>query len=334
MAEATIQELINAVGRFDSLRVMVLGDVMLDVYDFCGTADSKPIDSEMPGKRAYTAHESIKVLGGAGNVAANIAALGAQTILVGVTGDDGHHFTLQKVAERHGIDHRLLRDHGRQTTVKTRIYVDDEYLFRRDDETRSKVSKELALSIQTASFEELDTCDAVVLSDYDKGFFTETVARRIIDTCAQRSLPVVVDFKPPNAALFRGATVIAPNEGEADALQKGFRGATDLAKRMERLHQYLGCTCTVVTLGARGMCGFDGETFFHVPGHRVKVVDAVGCGDTVRVTVALGLAAGLSLRDSCALANYAAATIIQKRATATITPDEVVAFMRRSGVGG
>ncbi|MBD3239509.1 MAG: hypothetical protein GF331_02915 [Chitinivibrionales bacterium] len=330
MAASNTQELIDAVGRFGSLRVMVLGDVMLDVYDFCSTADSKPIDSEMRGKRAYTAHESIRVLGGAGNVAANLAALGVQTTLVGVTGDDGYHFMLQKVAEDHGIDNRLLRDHGRQTTVKTRIYVDDEYLLRRDDETREKVSKELALSIQAASLEALGNCDAVVLSDYNKGFFTDAIARSVIDACAQRSIPVVVDFKPPNAGLFRGATVIAPNEGEADTLQGGFRGAPEPAKHMQRLHELLGCTSTMVTVGGRGIYGFDSGGFFHVNGWRVKVVDAVGCGDTVRATVALGLATGLSLRQSCVLANCAAATIIQKRATATISPDEVVAFMRQS----
>lgn len=329
MAEPNIRELVDAVGRFSALRVMVLGDVMLDIYDFCSTADSKPIDSEMRGKRAYTAHESIKVLGGAGNVAANLASLGVRTTLVGITGDDGHHFTLEKLAEQHGIDHRLLRDHARQTTVKTRIYVDDEYLLRRDDETRDKVSEGLALSIQAASLEGLAGCDAVVLSDYDKGFFAEPVARCIVDSCTRRSVPVIVDFKPPNAALFRGATVIAPNEGEADTLQNGFHNAADLAPCMQRLHEHLGCASTVVTLGARGMCGFEELGFFHVPGLRVKVVDAVGCGDTVRATIALGLASGLSLRQSCTLANFAAATIIQKRATATISPDEVIAFMRQ-----
>lgn len=327
MSSVDIGRLVQAVRAFGDRRVLVLGDVMLDVYDFCSTSNSKPIDSEMEGKRAFTAHESIRVLGGAGNVAANLSALGVHTTLIGVTGDDGHHFTLQKIAEKQGVDHCLIRDHGRPTTVKTRIYVDDEFLLRRDDEVRDEVSRELELTIMTEFLKDVDNADAVILSDYDKGFFTQTLGQQLVSGCRDHKTPVVVDFKPPNAAYFRGATLIAPNEGEADTLQPGFRGARDRLAAVQALHNTLGCDATAVTLGDDGLCGTDGTTPFHVRGHRVQEVDAVGCGDTVRAVIALGIASGLTLQDSVWLANCAAAAIIQKRATATLEPDEIIAFM-------
>ena len=319
------ERLIEAVRQFGAKRVLVLGDVMLDVYDFCSTADSKAIESEMPGKRAYRAHKSIQVLGGAGNVAANLAALDARTSLIGVTGDDGHHVTLQRIAQRHGIAHCLIRDHTRPTTVKTRLYVDDTYLLRRDDEVADEVNRDVVRTIQVEFLEQLPECDAVVLSDYDKGFFTRTGARQIVDACIEQDVPVVVDFKPPNASYFANASLIAPNEAEADILQPGFAGSADLEEKMGRLHEQLGCRHTAVTLGERGLCGTNGETFFHVGGRRVAVVDSVGCGDTVRAALALGMVSGLSVEDSAVLANFAASTIIRKRATATLSADEVIA---------
>src|SRR5690348_172470 len=108
---------LEAVGKFSSLKVLVLGDVMLDIYDFCYTEQSKPIPSEKPGKRAYKAQQSLKTMGGAGNVAANLAALGVQTSLIAVTGNDGHYFTLQELADELHISHCLIRDRDRPTTT-------------------------------------------------------------------------------------------------------------------------------------------------------------------------------------------------------------------------
>ncbi|MBD3317690.1 MAG: hypothetical protein GF344_18035 [Chitinivibrionales bacterium] len=321
---------VEVVRRFGELKIVVVGDVMLDIYDFCFERDSKPIDYEMEGKRAYRANESIRVLGGAGNVAANLASLGVRTALLSVSGDDGHHITLRKIADSHRIAHCLIRDHSRPTTVKVRIYVDDTYLLRRDDEETREISQELASTLLAEARGLIEDADAVILSDYDKGLFTNDFAQNIIAACRERALPVIVDFKPRNADYFRGATVIAPNEGEAEALLPGFRGGTELKAKMEALHERLRCRSTVVTLGERGLCGYDGAIYFQVPANPVRVVSPVGCGDTVRAVLALGAVAGLSLQEACELANDAAATIIQKRATATLTVEEVIEFIKTS----
>lgn len=322
-----MNSLIQTVRNFDQLRVLVAGDVMLDVYDFCHTRDSKPIDSEKPGKRAYKAEESIRVLGGAGNVATNLAALGVGTSLVGITGDDGHHFTMRQIAKESGISHHFVSDPSRPTTIKIRLYVDDEYLLRRDDEAVHEAEGGVSEAAFAAFREQLDSTDAVIMSDYDKGFFSRKLAQDMIDVCNERKIPVIVDFKPFNASYFRGASIISPNAVEAEALQSGFLADGLLEGNVKQLHATLGCRNLVVTLGEKGMCGFDGSAFFQVPANKVEEVDAVGCGDTVRAVLALGYASRLSLRDAASLANDAAAVIVQKRATATINRDEVIAFI-------
>jgi rfaE bifunctional protein kinase chain/domain len=321
------ETMLTAIRQFSRLHILVLGDVMLDVYDFCYTPDSKPIDSEKSGKRAYKAQNSIKTIGGAGNVAANLAALGVATALIGITGNDGQYFTLQTLADALNVKHCLIRDVTRPTTTKMRLYLDDEYLLRRDDEETHPISHETALTIVNEFVRELDHADAVVLSDYHKGFFTEELAQRLIAIATQRNIPVIVDLKPSHKEYFRGATIIAPNRSEAEALYPGFLRGHSLEESTRTLYQQLNCRSVVVTLGEQGLCGYDGARFFHVPANRVKVVDAVGCGDTVRVGLTLGYVAGLTLSDAGELANDAAAVVVQKIGTSTVNQAELLAFV-------
>ncbi|MFW5774645.1 MAG: bifunctional heptose 7-phosphate kinase/heptose 1-phosphate adenyltransferase [Chitinivibrionales bacterium] len=322
---------IEAIRRFGDLKVVVLGDVMMDIYDFCYTSQSRP-SPEKPGKRVYTAHTSMKALGGAGNVAANLSALGVRTTLIGLTGNDGHYFTLQKLADRSGIEHCLIRDRSRPTTMKTRLYIDDEYVLRRDDEATHRVSRETAATIFNEFLSELDQANAVIISDYNKGFFSPDIAQKVINASSERRIPVVVDFKPANRDLFRGADIIAPNNHEAAALLPGFHRDGDLEQQARQLFELLQCKNLIVTLGAEGMCGFDGKQFFVAPAHTVDEVDAVGCGDTVRVVLALTYALGNTLLQSAELANDAAAVVLQKKGTATVSRDELTAFIQGTAV--
>lgn len=329
MPAATADRLLAAVRSMQDLHVVVLGDVMLDVYDFCLSEASKPIDSEKPGKRAYAAHESVRRMGGAGNVATNLAALGARTTLVGVVGNDGYRHTLGDLCAECGITHILIRDARRPTTTKTRIYIDDEYLLRKDHESGEKVDRETGVSLVNEVARALrDGAAALILSDYNKGVFTPEVAGDVLRRAAETRLPVIVDFKPPNRDLFKGAPLIVPNESEADILLPGFRATDDLEGGLRALRESLCAEMVSVTLGARGICGFDGEEFFHHHGHAVQAIDAVGCGDTVRAVLSLGLACDLTLSEAAALANAAAAVIVQKPATATLSAEELQGFVR------
>jgi len=320
------EALLGAIERFPATTVLVVGDVMLDVYDFCLTEQSKLISSEKEGKRAYKTQNSIKVLGGAGNVAANLASLGVKTSLIGLTGNDEFYFRIREIADGHGILHVLVRYASRPTTGMTRLYVDNEYLLRRDDEATHPIDRETSATVLNEVLRQCATCDAVILSDYKKGIFTQDNAQKIVQECRLHGIPVIVDFKPQNARLFAGADVLAPNDTEAGVLIPSF-SQDDLEASMGVLHESLVCGATVVTLGANGLAGTDGKHFFHVPGNLVPAIDEVGCGDTVRAGLALGIAAGLPLEQAAHLANDAAAVIVQKPATAFMTREEFVAFV-------
>lgn len=317
---------IEVIERFPDLRALVVGDIMLDVYEFCRTGDSKPIDSEKAGKRAYKAQETIKVLGGAGNVAANLASLDVQTTLVGVTGNDEHYFKIRDLADDLEIRHGLIRDERRPTTIKARLYLDDDYLLRRDTECTVRVDGGTSSALAKEVLRALPETDVVILSDYDKGVCTAANTGQIIRECRLHEIPVVVDFKPGNRAFFAGADIIAPNAAEAAELIGGF-SMDRLDSDCRRLHASLGCRNTVVTLGEQGLCGVGPGGFFHVRGHRVKPVDKVGCGDTVRAGLAIGAALGLSLEESGELANDAATVIVQKPATSVLSRGELRDFV-------
>jgi rfaE bifunctional protein kinase chain/domain len=316
----------EAIGRFGDLKVLVLGDVMLDIYDFCDSKTSKA-SPEKPGKKVYKAQQSIRALGGGGNVAANLAALDVSTSLLSISGQDGHCFTLAALADECGIDHILLKDPSRPTTTKTRLYIDGEYILRRDDEETQEVSAATTAAILAELSKRLGGVDAVILSDYDKGFFSAAGTRQIIALCQRQKVPVIVDFKPPNSAYFKGADIIAPNHIEARTLLPGFAPDGALESQTGALYDRLECRNLVVTLGAQGLCGFTGSSFFRLPANSVEVVDSVGCGDTVRVGLALGYALGLSLEEAMDLANDTAAVVIQKIGTATLTRAELIEFI-------
>ena len=303
-------------------KILVVGDAMIDAYDFCYTEHSRP-SPECPDTLIYTAHRLERMLGGAGNVAANLASLGVKTSFISICGDDGNVLEVRRLCEGSGIDCRLVEDGSRPTTIKTRLYIDDKYVLRRDDEQTHKVSPEVAEQICRELELLIDHIDAVILSDYNKGIFTAENAQSMISLCRKRGIPVVVDLKPPNAAFFSNATVVAPNLKEAGEICNGF-DPYKKEQSLQEIHDLLGAENVVVTLGAEGMLVFDGDTAEHVAGRKVTAVDPCGCGDTVRACLTLGLVAGMDLVDAAGFANYAASLVVQKLGTATLQPDDLL----------
>ncbi|MEN8256082.1 MAG: bifunctional ADP-heptose synthase [Verrucomicrobiota bacterium] len=303
-------------------RILVVGDAMIDAYDFCYTKHSRP-SPERPDTLIYTAHRMDRMLGGAGNVAANLASLGVETAFLSICGNDGNAIEVQRLCDKTSVKHRFVRDGSRMTTIKARLYIDDQYVLRRDDEQTHKIEPEVARAVCNEFRELLDHVDAVILSDYNKGLFTAENAQSIISLCRDRSIPVVVDLKPPNAAIFSNATVVAPNLKEACEISSGFDPYRK-EESLRKIHDLLGAENVVVTLGAEGMLVYDGETAEHVPGRKVEAVDPCGCGDTVRACLTLGLVAGLDLVDAAGFANYTASLAVQRLGTVTLTPDDLL----------
>ena len=300
---------------------------MLDIYDFCYTAESKLIPSEKQGKRAYKAQESIKALGGAGNVASNVSSLGVSTVFITVCGNDGHKHTLKELANKSRIHHFFIQDKSRTTTTKTRLYIDDEYILRRDDEIVTGLSDKIIKSVMKEFRRELKGTDAVILSDYNKGFFSETFSQDIISSCRERGIPVIVDFKPLNRSFFKGGDILVPNRPEAGSMHSGFLDGANFKKATLDLYDLLECSNLIITLGDLGLCGYDGKAFFHVLSNKIHEVDSVGCGDTVRAGLALGFATGLTLHEAMSLANDAAAIVCQKVGTAFVSHKELKDFI-------
>ncbi len=326
------QNLLKTLDKIPELKVIVLGDVMLDIYDFCYSKHSRP-SPEKPDKKVYTASKSLVTLGGAGNVASNLSDMGVSTVLISVCGKDGHYFKLQELAEDKNIHHFFLRDKERVTTQKTRFYIDDEYILRKDEENKEDLRSEIAATAYTEFLRELKGADAVIISDYAKGFFTAQNGPNYIKACKERNIPVIVDFKPKNIDLFQGATAIGPNLVESKQLEPSFVDEFNPIDPLStkapilKLYERLNSDNLFVTLGSHGTCAYDGKDLIHKFGYDVNVVDTVGAGDTVRAGLALGLACGLNISDALELGNIAAAVAIQKLGTATASCDEIKDFI-------
>lgn len=319
-------QLLTVIGNFSSVRALVVGDIMLDIYDFCSFDKSKAIDYEVPGRRAYYGDVPQERLGGAANVAANVACLGASVSLIGLVGADAACETIANLSSGIGIEDHIFRDVTRFTTTKTRLYVDGDYVLRRDRESNGQISSQASKQIMAKFMDECGKASVVILSDYDKGVLSYACSQEMIQECNRQEVVSVVDFKPQNRCHFKDAHVIAPNQTEAVAILPEF-SLDDLQSHVVRLHEILECKNTVVTLGADGVCGFDGDSFFHAEGHAVEVKNAVGCGDTIRACLALGLACGLSLAWATRLANAAAAIIVGKPVTAHVSLGELSDFV-------
>lgn len=321
----------NFIDQFQQLKILVLGDLILDVYDFCDSANSKP-SPEWEGKKVYRASTSLKTLGGSGNVAANLSTLGVSSILFGISGKDGHYFELKDLAKEKNIHHFIIRDDSRPTTIKTRLYIDNEYILRRDDEETHPIDREMAATLLQEYKREIKGADAVILSEYRKGFFFEEFAQEVIQEALQQQIPVIVDLKPQSLDWFRGATVIAPNDIEAESLVAGFLGEGEVEEPIRKLYEKSDCSYLVVTRGGNGICGVHESQYHSVPVFPVKAIDTVGCGDTVRSGLALGFALGLSFHETLTLANALGALVAQKIGTATVSPEELAGFLGEQGL--
>jgi len=314
--------------RWSRLRVVVVGDVMLD-EDRVGRIDRMSPEAPVPVLQTGSVRFAA---GGAANVARNVMSLGAHCDLVGVIGEDEEAERLESVLNSLGIDPEgLVHEPGRPTTHKLRISAGGRQMMRLDRETvRSVASREALLA---RCEERLRDCDLLVLEDYDKGVFVDGIGRELIARAKAQHVPVMVD---PKGSLerFRGADLLKPNLLEAQALVEGFAAsslsgpgsdASEARRRMlEKLQAKLGGGEIVVTRGSEGMSALDqAGGFFDVPTRARAVYDVQGAGDTAMAALALARAAGAGLRDACRVANGAAALVVGKLGTAAVSVDEL-----------
>jgi D-glycero-beta-D-manno-heptose-7-phosphate kinase len=306
------------------VRVLVLGDVMLDVY-MRGAASRISPEAPVPVVRV---EEQWRALGGAANVAANVASLGAACDLIGCVGDDHSGTDLLVELERQGIGAAgLVRTGERPTTVKTRVLARHQQVARFDHETESELSPDMGAEVVAAVRRGLRDADVLVLEDYNKGLLTRQVIQDVMDAGLGAGCPIVVDPKLRHFFDYRGATVFKPNRAELAAALRTPVEADDPAWLAD-VREQLGCEHLLVTLGEDGMALLTsaGE-HVRVPTVARSVYDVSGAGDTVTAVLAVALAAGATVVEAAVLANHAAGIEVGKAGVATVSPEELLAML-------
>jgi D-beta-D-heptose 7-phosphate kinase/D-beta-D-heptose 1-phosphate adenosyltransferase len=313
--------------KFSELRVLVLGDFMLDEYIW-GRVDR--ISPEAPVAVVDVERET-RTLGGAGNVANNLAALGAKVEVLALTGADNPAGLLQEELNRLGIDPQgVFADPGRRTTRKTRVFANQQQVVRIDRETRASATgafADWALERLDALLPELN---AIILSDYGKGALTPALLREAIRRGRARGLPVVVDPKGTDYSPYSGATVITPNQKEVEqVLGAPLDYWDDPVRKLAELRDLLEIDYLLVTQGARGMTLIHGDGALRIPARTPReVFDVSGAGDTVVAVLTLGLAQWGEPALAANLANVAAGVVVTKKGTAPILRSELERELR------
>lgn len=298
---------------FSGLRFLVVGDLMIDRYLW---GRVQRISPEAPVPILELEKEENR-LGGAANVAINLRSLEAQVALAGLTGADHAGTLLREQAEEWQVDtFGIVIDPDRPTTVKTRLIAQKHHLLRVDRESVSPpsptVAESLLLKIQSLLRTPLQ---GIILEDYDKGVLTGGLIAEVIRLAQAQGVPVLVDPKRQHFWAYEGATLFKPNLRElSDALQTPLADAPlELIQgAILRLREKMPHTYTVVTLSERGILAYgEKEGFIHIPAHRREIVDVSGAGDTVVSVLAVGLALGLPLEKTTALANLAGGLVCE-----------------------
>jgi D-beta-D-heptose 7-phosphate kinase/D-beta-D-heptose 1-phosphate adenosyltransferase len=304
--------------------VLCVGDLMLDEFVY---GEVSRISPEAPAP-VIAVQRSETNIGGAGNVARNIAALGARCIFVGLVGDDAAGAALKAALGREaGIESVLVADATRPTTRKVRFVSEhfSTHMLRADWERAAPASAEVEQKLIDTILPLLDRADIVLLSDYAKGVLTARVIRNVIDAARSRAKRVIVDPKSANFAIYRGATLLTPNRKEfSEATRSRAETTQEISFAARDAMQLADCEAILVTQSERGMTLVprQGEPV-HVPAYPTKVRDVSGAGDTVVAVLAVTLAAGAAWEDALRMASAAAAVAISKRGTASVTAPEL-----------
>lgn len=299
-----------------SKKILVIGDIMLDVYI---NADVKRISPEAPVPILDFKSQSA-MAGAAANVAANIVSLGSEATLISIIGEDIQGRDLLKYigGMLHVVPYiRVSKE--RVTTVKTRYISNNHQMFRVDRETISPIDDDMAKGILEIIKTEAPLHDAVLISDYAKGMITGKIAESIASIIQSLKIPVIVDSKAKDYNIFSGTTVITPNEIE-------LRNAVPNSSNNSAA-AYIINHCRIknilLTQGAAGMTLFSGDIPYHLNADAIGIVDVTGAGDTVAAIMAIGLANGTDIRECVRIANAAAGVVVRKPSVATVTREEL-----------
>lgn len=315
---------------FGRVSLLVVGDVMLDQFVVGRVSRISP---EAPVPVVEHDHDEFRI-GGAGNVAHNARALGARVELVGLVGSDPSGERLRDGLERLKIGCTgLIVDAQRPTTTKQRIVTTrNQQVARVDYETDVEAAGPIEERLIEEVVRRLPQAAAIVVSDYLKGAVTRRLLEYIVLRARERSIPVLVDPKIPHIEYYAGATIVTPNNHEAEvATHLLIRTEDDIRRAGLVFMERAKCESVLITRGEHGMNLVDRAGATHFPAVAREVADVTGAGDTVIAALAMGLAAGGEIPDSALIANHAAGIVVGKFGPATVSPAELLASLQAAG---
>ena len=313
----------NALDGMEGLPIMIIGDIMLDHYVF-GQVERISPEAPVPVVRV---EEERRLLGGAGNVARNVAALGGVPLLFGVIGEDGESEQIRQLSVEAGFEVHALPDRNRPTTRKTRVVAGSQQLVRIDRESTNTVSEDLRQRLFQDINDRLASIRVIIVSDYGKGLVSKEfmdMLKAIVNGLDERPL-ILVDPKIRNWDSYSGVDMLTPNTKELSEGSGIFvKDKGDVIKAGKTLFNHLNCRNLLVTLGSDGMAVFESaDEVYHIPTVAKKVFDVTGAGDTVIATLGLALAAGADLLSATALANYAAGITVGQVGAAVASREDI-----------
>ncbi|MDD2772308.1 MAG: D-glycero-beta-D-manno-heptose-7-phosphate kinase [Elusimicrobiales bacterium] len=333
MTRSDKARLIKTVRSFTGRKIAVFGDVMLDRF-VQGTVGR--ISPEAPVPVVHVKKET-SIPGGAGNVASNLAALGAKPVLISVAGSDSARGELCNSLSERGVDVSfILPDERRPTTEKVRVIAEHQQVVRFDRESLAPLGRNTVKRCLDAFSEASRGAGGAILSDYGKGMLTASSIPSLVAQCRKRRLPVCVDPKVEHFRRYRGVTCITPNtkeawEGMRAHPRDGQRPIEDLGRKILRA---LNSETVLITQGASGMTLLRRSALnspFHIPTVAREVFDVTGAGDTVISVFTLALACGAAFEEAAVIANHAAGIVVGKLGTATASQDEIIKALEEHG---
>jgi D-beta-D-heptose 7-phosphate kinase / D-beta-D-heptose 1-phosphate adenosyltransferase len=319
MELAGLQKLLDAVV---GARVACVGDVMVDRFVYGDVSRTSP-EAPVP---VLALGREIAMLGGAGNVARNVAALGGKAALAGLIGDDpAGRETLGMVGAEAGLESHLVTDRERPTTVKTRYVASGQQLLRVDSEDASPAHRDVETRMAAAARYAAEGAGAILLSDYGKGAVTQKVIEACLEARAAGAV-LIVDSKARSFARYGAADLVKPNASElARATDMPTETDEEIEAALIHALELSRCKAVLVTRAAKGMSlAVRGEGIRHYPGRPREVFDVSGAGDTALAALGLALAAGQAMDDAVSFALLASGVVVGKAGTATATPRELV----------
>jgi rfaE bifunctional protein kinase chain/domain len=328
--QPTLEKIVD---RFPKVKILVVGDIMMDRFIWGKVSRISP-EAPVPVVLVDNRDESETFgLGGAANVANNIHSLGGEVLLCGIVGNDEMGKKIEGQLTGKEIGHKIFIEEGRQTTVKTRIFANQQQVVRIDRETIDHPKVSILRGLSNFVMEEIDDFEGVIISDYGKGVLTGALIRAIIRKATRSNKLVMVDPKLRNFKFYKGATVVTPNTKEAsEASRVPIVDESSIEKIGDKLLKELKCKALVITRGEEGMAVFEPyRKPIYVRTEVREVYDVTGAGDTVIGTLALALGTGahVSVTEAARLANYAAGIVVGKMGTATATRKDLIDAIKR-----